>query len=68
MALEVEIKIPVDNLEAVIKQLKQEGRVGEITLDCWNANELSRYQAINDNYGLNAKIVVNKPLDYFVKQ
>ena len=25
MALEVEIKIPVDNLEAVIKQLKQEG-------------------------------------------
>lgn len=51
-----------------LKQLKQEGRVGEITLACWNANELSRYQAINDNYGLNAKIVVNKPLDYFVKQ
>lgn len=51
-----------------LQQLKHKESVGEITLACWKESDFPHYQAINDNYKLNAKIVVNKPLDYFVKQ
>ena len=50
-----------------LKQLKQEGKVGEITLACWHDDELSHYQAINEDYNLKARIIINKPLDYFVR-
>lgn len=51
-----------------LQQLRNDGKVGEITLACWKESDFPYYQSINDNYNLNAKIVVNKPLDYFVKQ
>lgn len=40
---------------------------GEITLACWKKSEQSHYDAINADYNLNATIVENEPLDYFVR-
>ena len=51
-----------------LQYLRQKGSVREITLACWNNDDFSHYQAINDNYSLKANIVVNKTLDYFVRQ